>query len=78
MAKNQTSYTLEFKQQIVHLYNARGTSYPQLERVYGANRNTISGWGKQLSPIKVSREETETIHQKWYTDISSIHVKKEG
>ena len=38
MAKNQKSYTPEFKQQIVDLYNAGGTSYPQLEREYGVNR----------------------------------------
>ena len=34
MAKNQKSYTPEFKQQIVDLYNAGGTSYPKLEREY--------------------------------------------
>ena len=34
MAKNQRHYTPEFKQQIVDLYNAGGTSYPQLEREY--------------------------------------------
>jgi transposase len=28
MAKNQKFYTPEFKQQIVDLYNAGGTSYP--------------------------------------------------
>ena len=61
MAKNQKSYTLEFKQQIVDLYNAGGTSYPKLEREYGVNRSTISGWVKQLSPIKVSGEETVTL-----------------
>ena len=60
MAKNQKSYTPEFKQQIVDLYNAGGTSYPQLEREYGVNRSTISGWVKQLSPIKVSEGETVT------------------
>ncbi len=54
MAKNQKSYTSEFKQQIVDLYNTEGTSYPKLEREYGVNRSTISGWVKQLSPIKVS------------------------
>ncbi|MDL2302584.1 transposase [Lachnospiraceae bacterium OttesenSCG-928-D06] len=32
MAKNQKSYTPEFKQQIVDLYNTGGYSYPQLER----------------------------------------------
>ena len=60
MAKNQISYTPEFKQQIVDLYNAGGTSYPQLEREYGVNRSTISGWVKQLSPIKVSEGGTVT------------------
>ncbi len=61
MAKNQKSYTPEFKQQIVELYNAGGTSYPQLEREYGVNRSTLSNWVKQLSPIKVSEEETVTL-----------------
>ncbi len=54
MAKNQKSYTPEFKQQIVDLYNSGGTSYPQLEREYGVNRSTLSNWVKQLSPIKAS------------------------
>ena len=35
MAKNQKSYTPEFKQQILDLYNTGGYSYPQLERKYG-------------------------------------------
>ncbi len=52
MTKNQKSYTPKFKQQIVDRYNARGASYPQLEREYGVNRSTISGWVKQLSPTK--------------------------
>ncbi|WP_244324874.1 transposase [Sporofaciens musculi] len=63
MAKNQKSYTPEFKQQIVDLYNAGGTSYPQLEREYGVNRSTLSNWVKQLSPIKVSGEETVTLKE---------------
>ncbi len=63
MAKNQKSYTPEFKQQIVDLYNAGGTSYPQLEREYGVNRSTLSNWVKQLSPIKVSDEETVTLKE---------------
>ena len=61
MTKNQKSYTPEFKQQIVDLYNAGGTSYPQLEREYGVNRSTLSNWVKQLSPIKASDEETVTL-----------------
>ena len=63
MAKNQKSYTPEFKQQIVELYNAGGTSYPQLEREYGVNRSTLSSWVKQLSPIKGSEEETATLKE---------------
>ncbi len=61
MAKNQKSYTPEFKQQIVDLYHTGGISYPQLEREYDVNRSTISGWVKQLYPIKVSQEETVTL-----------------
>ncbi len=52
MAKNQKSYTSEFKQQIVDLYNTRGTSYPQLEREYGVNWSTISGWSMRNSAGK--------------------------
>ena len=67
MAKNQRHYTPEFKQQIVDLYNAGGTSYPQLEREYGINRSTLSSWVKQLSPIKVSEDESFT--HKEYRDL---------
>ncbi len=63
MAKNQKSYTPEFKQQIVDLYNSGGTSYPQLEREYGVNRSTPSSWVKQFSPIKVSAEETVALKE---------------
>ena len=63
MAKNQKSYTPEFKQQIVDLYNAGGTSYPKLEREYGVNRSTLSNWVKQLSPINVSEKETVTLKE---------------
>ena len=65
MAKNQRHYTPEFKQQIVDLYNAGGTSYPQLEREYGINRSTLSSWVKQLSPIKVSEDESVTLKEYW-------------
>ena len=63
MAKNQKSYTSEFKQQIVDLYNTGGYSYPKLEREYGVGRSTIRGWVKQLSPIKLSEEETVTLKE---------------
>lgn len=63
MAKNQKHYTIEFKQQIVDLYNSGGNSYPKLEREYGVNRSTICTWVKQLSPIKVSEGETVTLKE---------------
>lgn len=63
MAKNQKSYTSEFKQQIVDLYNSGGVLYPQLEREYGVSRSTISGWVKQLSSIKVSEEQSVTLKE---------------
>ena len=52
MAKNQKSYTPEFKQQLVDLYRTGNYSYPQLEREYGVSKSCISGWVKNLSPIK--------------------------
>ena len=61
MAKNQKSYTPEFRQQLVDLHNTGGVSYSKLEREYGINRSTLSYWVKQLSPIKVSEEETVTL-----------------
>ena len=63
MTKNQTSYSPEFKQQIVDLFKAGGSSYPQLEREYSVNRSTLSNWVKQLSPMKVSEEETVTLKE---------------
>lgn len=63
IAKNPKHYTPKFKQQSVYLYNAGGTSYPQLEREYGINRSTLSSWVKQLSPIKVSENETVTLKE---------------
>ena len=55
--KNQKSYTPEFKQQIVDLYNSGQYSYPQLEREYGVSRSVMSNWVKQLSPIKTAEGE---------------------
>ena len=64
MAKSQKSYTPEFKQQLVDLYNTGNYSYPQLESEYGVAKSTILGWVRNLSPIKVSN--TETISMKEY------------
>lgn len=64
MAKNQKSYTPEFKQQIVDLHNKAGKRVTELSSEYGIPKGTISTWLKNLSPIQVS--ETETISMKEY------------
>ena len=63
MAKNPKSYTPEFRQQIVDLYNAGGTSYPILEREYGINQSTLSNWVNQLSPINGAEGECVTLKE---------------
>ena len=63
MAKNQKKYTQEFKQQIVDIYNTGTKSFPQLELEYGVARATMSGWVKQLSPVKVSDNEEITAKE---------------
>ena len=62
MAKNQRSYTQEFKQQIVDLHNQADKGISELSREYGIPKGTISTWIKNLSPVQVS--ETETISMK--------------
>jgi transposase len=64
MAKNQKSYTPEFKQQIVDLHNKAGKGVTELSSEYGVPKGTISTWIKALSPIQVS--EAETISMKEY------------
>ena len=64
MAKNQKSYTFEFKQQIVDLYMKAGKGITELSNEYGVPKGTISTWIISLSPIQVS--ETETISMKEY------------
>ena len=64
MAKNQRSYTQEFKQQIVDLHTQAGKGISELSCEYGIPKGTISTWIKNLSPVKVS--ETETISIKEY------------
>lgn len=64
MAKNQKSYTPEFKQQIVDLHNQAGKGITELSNEYGVPKGTISTWVKTLSPVAIS--ETETISMKEY------------
>lgn len=79
MAKNQKSYTDEFKQQIVDLYNTGNYSYPKLESEYGVSRSTISSWVKNLSPMKVSETETVTLkeHKALQKEIQRLRIENE-
>lgn len=64
MAKNQKSYTPEFKQQIVDLHYQAGKGVTELSNEYGIPKGTVSTWIKNLAPIAVS--DTETISLKEY------------
>lgn len=44
MAKKQKQYTLEFKQQIVELYQTGNYSYSQLQSEYGVPQSTMAKW----------------------------------
>ena len=63
MAKNQKSYTPEFKQQIVELYNSGTKKMTELSSEYGVPKGTISTWVKNFSPIKVSEDETISLKE---------------
>ena len=54
MAKNQKSYTPEFKQQIVNLHCKAGKGITELSREYGVPKGTLSNWIKTLAPIAIS------------------------
>ena len=64
MAKNQKSYTPEFKQQIVDLHCQAGKGVTELSNEYGIPKGTVSTWIKNLAPVAVS--DTETISLKEY------------
>lgn len=63
MAKNQKSYTPEFKQQVVALYNSGTKKITELSAEYGVPKGTISTWVKNLSPIQVSEDETISLKE---------------
>lgn len=76
---------------MVDLYGTGNYSIPQLESEYGVSRSTLSGWIRQLSPIKISKNERVQRHMKLLgirsvvvkkynhkTNITYIHVLKEG
>ena len=57
--KNGNRYSGEFKNQIVDLYHA-GKPVMELSSEYGVSTVTIYKWIQNLSPIKVSEDETMT------------------
>ena len=63
MAKNQRSYTSDFKQQIVDLHNKAGKGITELSNEYGIPKGTISTWVKNLSPVQVSDTETVSLKE---------------
>lgn len=63
MAKNQRSYTPEFKKQIVDLHNKAGKGITELSNEYGIPKGTISTWIKTLSPVQVSDTETVSLKE---------------
>ena len=51
MAKNQKSYTPEFKKQIVDLHCKVGKDVTELSNEYGIPKGTVSTWIKNLAPV---------------------------
>ena len=61
MAKNQKSYTPEFKQQIVDLHCKAGKGVTELSNEYGIPKGTVSTWIKNLAPVITTEEETISL-----------------
>lgn len=64
MAKKNTRYTEEFKEQVVDLYNSKTKTVSELNSEYGVSNVTIYQWIKQLTPVKIN--ETEEMSSKDY------------
>ena len=63
MAKNQKSYTSEFKQQIVDLHCKAGKGITELSNEYGIPKGTISTWIKNLAPAITTEEGTISLKE---------------
>ena len=63
MAKNQRSYTPEFKQQIVDLHCKTGKGVTELSNEYGIPKGTISTWIKNMAPEINTGEETISLKE---------------
>nr|WP_246552305.1 transposase [Vallitalea pronyensis] len=78
MSKTGNRYSDEFKQQIVDLYNA-GKSVSALSSEYGVATVTIYKWINNLSPIKVSEDETMSAkdYQSMKKRIAELEMENE-
>ena len=63
MAKNQKSYTPEFKQQIVDLHCKAGKGVTELSNEYGIPKGTVSTWIKNLALVAVSKIKTISLKE---------------
>ena len=61
MAKNQKSYTPEFKKQIVDLHCKAGKGVTELSNEYGIPKGTVSTWIKNLAPVITTQKETISL-----------------
>ena len=63
MAKNQKSYTPEFKQQIVDLHCKAGKGVTELSNDYVMSNGAVSPWIKNLAPAIITEEETISLKE---------------
>lgn len=65
MSKRKTGnrYDQDFKQMIVDLYNSTDSTYADLEGEYGVTSATIQRWVKQLTPVKISDDESMSLKE---------------
>ena len=62
MSKAKRSYTQDFKNTIVELYNS-GKTLAELSSEYGVSKSTISGWINKSKPIQIDKDTTVTTSE---------------
>ncbi len=58
----QKSYTQEYKQTIVNLYQG-GKTYSEIQKEYGVSHSALSNWIKQYSQVKIDDSTIMTAEQ---------------
>ena len=76
MAKNQKTYTPEFKQQIVDLHCKAGKGVTELSNEYGIPKGTVSTWIKNLAPAITTEEETISLKEYNGKEITPNYLTK--